>query len=146
MGRLITLSQLDPNPSWYFLDAYYSWESRRWTYKWPSDTFPYCVSIHNDDLKDYRDRKIEIRKWIEANVQGPVIMDEVDKHYRVYYSDDRHWDHSYERSNMWTAFYFETEGEALLFRLTFSEYVKDITDLHPTSGDEYEKTSYHKNY
>jgi hypothetical protein len=33
-----------------------------------------------------------------------------------------------------------------MFRLRFSESIKEITDLHPTQGDEYEKTSYCKTY
>lgn len=146
MGYLVTREQLHPGPNWYFEDAQYSWDARRWIYKFPSDNFPYSVAIHHDDISRYGDRKIAIRRWIEGNVQGSVILDQVDKKYRVYYSEERTWDHSYEQSNTWWVFYFEVEEEALLFRLTFSEYVKEMTDLHPTRNDDYEKTSYHKAY
>jgi hypothetical protein len=73
-------------------------------------------------------------------------MAEVENNYRYYYDEERSWDYSTDVRNVWYTFHFDTEGEALLFRLTFSEYVKDITDLHPTRGDEYEKTSYNKKH
>jgi hypothetical protein len=146
MGSLVTLNSLALDPSWYFPDSHYSWESRRWVYKWPSEYFSHVVGIHADDFRSHPARKTEIRKWIEINVEGTVIINEIDKNYRVYYGKERDWDHSYERTNKWYAFYFESEESAFMFRLRFSEYIKEITDLHPTSGDEYEKTSYHKTY
>lgn len=146
MGNLVTRETLFPSPAWYFEDARYYWEKKTWIYTWPNKSFPVQVAIHQDDVKDYNDRKISIRRWVTANVQGTVIVDEVDKSYRVYFSEDRHWDRSYERTNIWVVFYFETEDDALMFRLAFSEYVKEMTDLHPTRNDEYEKTSYCKTY
>ena len=146
MGSLVTLESLCPDPSWYFTDARYSSESRRWVYKWPNDCFSHVVGIHDEDFQSNPERKTEIRKWIEINVEGTVILNEISKNYRVFYGKERDWYHSYERTNKWYAFYFESEESALMFRLRFSEYIKEITDLHPTRGDEYEKTSYHKAY
>lgn len=97
-----------------------------------------------DDFRSYPERKTEVRKWIEINAEGTVIVDVIDKSYRVYFGKERDWDHSYERPNRWSGFYFESAESALLFRIRFSDYIKEITDLHPTQGDEYEKTSYCK--
>ena len=144
MGRLITLEHLDIEPTWYFSDAHYSIDARRYVYKWPSPDFPYCVAIHSDDIRIYGDRKIKIRRWIEQTISETVILSIIDKGYRVYYGEKRDWDSSYERKNDWYAFYFDDEHSATMFRLTFSELVKEITDLHPDREDEYEKTSYYK--
>lgn len=146
MGHLITRQNLVPSPAWYFTDAYYSWDARRWVYKFPSDNFPYYVAIHYDDIAQHGDRKVTIRRWIEGHVEGPVLLEEIDKSYRVYYSEEKTWERSYEQTNVWWVFYFEVEEEALLFKLAFSEYVKEMTDLHPTRNHEYEKTSYYKTY
>lgn len=144
MGRLISLENLNPDPTWYFSDARYTWEGRRWVYQWPSPDFPYTVAIHEDDLKHHKDRKIAIRQWIEANLHCTVIFNELKKDYRVYYSEDRSWEHGYERTNTWIVFYFEKEEDALIFKLAFSEYVREVTDLHPTKDDKYEETSYYQ--
>ena len=144
MGRLLTLEDLDADPSWYFSDAHYSIDARRYVYKWPSPDFPHQVSIHSDDLSKYKDRKIKIRQWIERQLSDTVIFSIVDKNYRIYYGEKWDWDHSYERRNNWYVFYFEDEHSAMTFRLAFSELVKEMTDLHPDGGDEYEKTSYYK--
>lgn len=73
-----------------------------------------------------------------------VIFDTVDKHYRVYYGDERSWDRSYEQSNQWLAFYFSREDTFLMFKLRFSDYIKELTELNPYRKDIYEKTSYYK--
>lgn len=146
MGKLIARDNLVPDPTWFFPDAHYSWESRRWVYKWPSEYFPHMLAIHCDDIRSDPRRKTEIRKWIESNIDGTVIFELIEKNYRVYYNEDRDWNYSFERTNHWIAFYFEDEGSALLFKLKFLGYIKDITNLHPTTGDEYEKTSYYKTY
>lgn len=104
------------------------------------------ISIHSDDLLNHKERKREIRRWIESKIDDVVIYKEIEKNYRVYYGEDRDWDHSHERLNLWCCFYFEDEESALMFKLRFSEYITNLTDLHPTAKDEYEKTSYHKNY
>lgn len=146
MAQLLTLDNLLPNPSWYLSDAKYSWESRKWIYQWPSALYPYSSAIHKDDFLITPDLKIKIRKWIEQNCKTSVITSELDKSYRVYYGPDRTWDQSYNRENTWVQFYFDNEEDLLLFKLAFSEYVKPVTDLHPTAGNEYEKTSYYKSY
>ena len=143
MGQLITLANLEPNPAWFIDDAYCSWEGRRWIYNWPSNNFPHSVAIHSDRFEQKR-LKSEIRRWIEINISSSVILNEVDKKYRVYYDEERTWEHSFEQSNTWVVFYFENKEDAIMFGLRFSEYAQEITDLHPTRNHEYEKTSYYK--
>jgi hypothetical protein len=146
MGQLLSLDRLALNPDWYFDDARYLWEGNRWSYQWPSKQFPHQVTIHKDDLVGiHKGRRIDIRRWIELHIAGTVIESEENRSYRVYFSDKREWDRSYERGNVWQVFHFEFEQDALMFTLAFSEYVKNITDLHPDKDDEYEKTSYYKN-
>lgn len=144
MGRLVKLEDLDLNPSWYFSDAYYSIDARRHVYKWPSPDFPHIVTIHNDTLNHYNDRRIKIRQWIERNLSETVIFSVIDKSYRIYYGEKRDWDSSYERKNDWFVFHFEDEHSATMFRLAFSEYVREMTDLHQDKEDDYEKTSYYQ--
>jgi len=146
MGRLVELKDIDLTPHWYFSDTWYSTDGRRYVYKWPSPDFPHQVSIHADDIDRDHALKIKIRRWIERNLSETVIFSEVQKNYRIYYGEERDWDHSYERRNEWYVFHFEDEHSATIFRLAFSDLVKEITELHPDKEDEYEKTSYHKNY
>lgn len=142
MGRLITLDNLIPDASWYFSDAYYSWDSREWCYEFPSNDYPFSSAIHSDILT--RSLKMEIRKWIEVNVDDIVIFYTINKSYRVFYGEDRDWQRSYEQSNPWSIFYFDCEETNLMFRLRFGEHIMEVTDLHPTTGDTYEKTGYYK--
>jgi len=144
MGRLVALADLDLTPHWYFSDTWYSSEGRRYVYKWPSPDFPYSVAIHADDIDNHNGIKIKIRQWIERTLSEIVIFSVIDKNYRVYFGKDRDWDSSYERTNKWYVFYFEDEHSAMVFRLAFSDLVKEITELHPNKEDEYEKTSHYK--
>jgi hypothetical protein len=146
MGRLIALKDLDLTPHWYFSDTWFSVDGRRHVYSWPSPDFPHQVAIHTDSLDNYNGTKIKIRQWIERNLSETVILSEVEKNYRVYYDEERTWEHSHERRNNWYVFHFEDEHSATMFRLAFSDLVKEITDLHPDNKDEYEKTSYYKAY
>jgi len=144
MGRLVALADLDLTPYWYFSDTWYSSEGRRYIYTWPSPDFPHRVAIHADSIDNHNGTKIKIRQWIERNLSETVIFSVIEKNYRVYYSAERTWDHSFERTNQWYVFHFEDEHSAMVFRLAFSDLVKEITELHPNKEDEYEKTSHYK--
>jgi hypothetical protein len=147
MGKLLTLNDFREDEGrlalWYFKDAYYDGYSnvRGYTFKWPSDAFPHCVSIHEDDLGDNRP---EIRKWIEQHITGTVIYGTKNNSYRVWYSSDptkRSWDHTSEIYNTWSLFYFEDGEDALAFRLRFNDIVKPMTADHPTKhyGERYHR-------
>ena len=147
MGKLLTLRDFREDEGrlavWYFKDAYYDGYSTNRGYKfvWPNDTFPHCVSIHDDDMGDSRPI---IRKWIEQNIPGTVIYGTTNKTYRVWYSNDptkRDWDHTSEINNNQSQFYFEDGEDALAFSLRFSDLVKPITEDHPTRhyGERYRR-------
>lgn len=122
------------DPTWYFSDAYYSRNKNGWDYSWPNPDYPYDVNIHHDDLRIYSCRKIAIRKWIEDKAYGIIIHELVDKSYRIWYSPkDRKWDKNFiDIDNKWDVFYFSKEEDRLAFILFFSEYIKPISDKHPT--------------
>lgn len=141
MGTLLELdgikSDIGLSPGWYFSDAYFY--DRGWKFKFPSDDFPYLVSINEDDMGG---NKIIIRKWIEKNAEGVVIYCTENKSYRVWWSEDpkkRDWDHTSEIRNNWYMFYFEDSESALAFSLAFSNIVRPVTNDHPTKhyGERY---------
>lgn len=144
MGQLVTLEQLKDMEPWYFGDSYYGRDARRYVFCWPNESFPHCVAIHSSDMSKDIKLKVEIRRWIERNLSETVILSSLDKSYREYYDDERTWRHSYEVSNLWITFHFEDEHSASMFKLRFSEHIKEITDLHPDHKGSYEKTSYYK--
>ena len=124
------------NPRWYFEDAWFDYTNNgSYKYSWPNPSFPFHASIHYDDLEDNK-IKIEIRKWIELNIQDTVILDYIDKSYRKYYGESHDWHSSYEVSNKWMVFYFEDEHSALAFRLRFSNLITEVTNKHPKKDNE----------
>jgi hypothetical protein len=134
MGQLINKDDIH-NADWYFEDAYYSTEGRRYVYSWPNNSYLYSVSIHADDL-NRTGKKPLLRRWIELNLQETVIFSRVDNTYHKYYGTNHSWENSYEKVNQWFVFYFENEHSATLFRLAFSELVKTITKHHPDSPED----------
>jgi hypothetical protein len=133
MGRLLYKNDIDDAP-WFFEDAYYSHEGRRYMYEWPSSNFPYCVAIHSDNINNKI--RIRVRKWIELNLQETVIFDILKNDYRWYWHKTiKDWDHSYEVGNSWLRFHFENEQSAMMFRLAFSEIVKTPTKHHPKNPE-----------
>ena len=133
MGQLLYKDSID-NPVWYFEDTYYSTEGRRYVYKWPSKNFSYSVAIHSDDIDN--SVRIQIRRWIELNLSETVIYDTLCHDYRWHYHETiKDWQHSYEVQNKWITFHFEDENSYLMFRLAFSNLVKDPTKHHPKYPD-----------
>lgn len=132
MGRLVYLADLDLDARWYFPDAHYVPERNIYSYEWPNSAYQYKAAIHSDDFDNHNDRRIEIRKWIEENIVETVICDVLDKSYRLYYHGELNWKKSYQMPNEWVIFYFENEYSASIFSLRFSEWIKPITDEHPS--------------
>ena len=138
MGKLVTLSEFKVhdirtsyiNPTWYFEDARIGYGTDNYTFEWPNKSYPCSVAIHDDDMQN--SIKIEIRRWIETNLQETVICNYIDKSYRYYYNNNKEWDESYKVDNLWIVFYFEDKHSATMFSLRFSTLVKEITDKHPT--------------
>lgn len=139
MGQLIHIDSI-PNADWYFEDAHWLGSSmyEGWKYTWPSPQFPIMLGIHSDNFTN--PLKIEIRRWIEITLAETVLIDKIDKSYRMYYGTD--WERvdrfsSYDSryrdvSNRWYRFHFENEESAVAFKLRFGEYIQPITDKHPT--------------
>jgi hypothetical protein len=150
MGRLIPRSDFLPmvrddmrsryklDPTWYFADAY--WTQSRYEYTIGS-SYPVALYVHNDLLSKnvYGDeekaaaarRRVEIRRWIE--LVGDVIMDYVNlSYYRVYGPSQSvsTIDHGYKK------FYFETDADAVAFRLQFDYVVSKTDPRHPRYGDQ----------
>jgi hypothetical protein len=138
MGRLIGIEefaskdQVGINPSWYFPDAF--WQSG-WIFTIASG-FPYEVGVHQDHI-DGSDAvpglRVTIRRWIEANISGTVIHSKrrLD-YYRVIFDDgdkERAW--YYDIRHGYTVFSFETENDALLFRLAHADHASEISLRHP---------------
>jgi hypothetical protein len=134
MGQLIALHDLYKSESiidasWYFNDAYFSTNSRRKIFEWPSKDFPYSAAIHVDDMAK---NKTIIYKWVHRSHVGTVIYEYKDMTYRVWYGDKRDWDHSSEITNKWDIFHFEDEETLLVFKLEFSHIIRPLTEDHPT--------------
>jgi len=147
MGKLLTLGELRDDEGhlakWYFKDTYYDGYSsnRGYRFKWPSEEFPHCVAIHDDDIGDNRP---VIRRWIERSIDGTVIHGTENKTYRVWWSTDpkkREWEHTTEIHNNWLLFYFEDSEDALAFQLRFNHLIKPMSEDHPTKhyGERYHR-------
>jgi hypothetical protein len=138
MGKLLRLVDIIGIETWYFEDAYFSHDSGtrdRYVYKWPSPNFPYSYYIHEEHLTN--SAKIEIRRWIENIITDTVLIDEISYDYRRYYGESRDWSNSYEVRNRWQRFHFENEHTALMFKMTFSNLIKQLIKHHPDRpGDE----------
>lgn len=134
MGRLISLTDISGKERWYFDDAFYDAyvTPSKYQYAWPSKNYPFAISVHNDILSNRL--RIQIRQWIETNVDTTVIFDNVDKSYRHYYNMDEPpvRDNYRDIASSWTRFNFDNELSALAFSLVFSEIVSPITSTHPT--------------
>lgn len=129
MGQLLFHKNID-NAPWYFEDAWYNSDKRRFDFPWPNQAYPHEVGMHEEAVMAAK-AKPSIRRWIELNLQETVIYSVVDNTYHKYYGKERTWEQSYEVRNMWLVFHFENEHSATMFRLAFSELARPITKHHP---------------
>lgn len=133
MGQLINKSDIH-SAAWYFHDAHYG--NDKYLFAWPSPSFPFTVSIHQDIITN--SIRIQIRQWVEMNLRETVIYDTSDLSYKKFFKKPHTWEHQYEVRNNWLDFYFENEGSMLLFKITFSEILQLKTKYHPTSPEDKE--------
>lgn len=131
MGKLVHLNEIGIYASWYFNDAWFNNSLNKYQYKWPNDSFPTRVHMHQDMIRDFNDRKIKIRKWIEFNTIGTVILDIVDLSYKRYYGKNYEWDRYYNVKNCWHRYHFEDSESALIFSVVFGEWIQPLTNWHP---------------
>lgn len=138
MGKLLSISEVAPNATWYFDDAYITYSNGRNKYKWPNPSYSHPVCIHFDELYHNNKLKIEIRKFVEDNLTETVIYDTVEMDYYKFFSDDHSWDRKWDISNSWFRFNFESKDSAIIFVLKFSEFVKPMTAWHPDHPEDEE--------
>jgi len=138
MGRLINRSQLDLNADWYFGDAYFSRSGGMdyWVYEWPNPSFLHCHHIHCDHLDN--SKRIRIRKWIENNISDIVIYDTLEMDYRRHYGKSRDWNSGHDVRNSWLRFFFEDENTSLMFKVAFSDLIREPTKHHPDKPEDEE--------
>lgn len=138
MGRLLNRKQLDLDAVWYFSDAYYSRNGGQDTYiyNWPSPTFPYCHCIHTDHLDNAK--RIKVRRWIENNISDVVIYDILEMNYRRHYGERRDWESGHDVTNRWMRFFFEDENTSLMFKIAFSDLIREPTKHHPDRPEDEE--------
>jgi hypothetical protein len=90
MGKLTTTDKLDLPLNWYFEDARYNRDRSIWTIQFPNTGYPYSLAIHYDIIYESEPAlKIQIRKWVEENLDETVFMTTVDNHYWQPYSKER---------------------------------------------------------
>lgn len=137
MGRLITLDDLIPDPSYYFSDAHYGGTGNGfvWMYEWPSNDYPCSAYIHSEQLDSKL--KVEIRRWIEKYLDNDVMLDEVNKDYKIRYKKTGVAS-IYTVYNKWVRFSFNDKESLLVFTIKFSEYIRPITDWHPDRPEDKE--------
>jgi hypothetical protein len=145
VGRLIELSEFcvsdnhtgDLNALWYFPDARWDYRGNRRCKFTIESGYPALCAIHQDRLdtdnvKDAGALRMEIRRWIERNLTTDVILSYKNMEYRNPENDSLPRDyfippikHGYHLFN------FETDSDMMLFRLRFSDYVREIQTTHP---------------
>lgn len=129
MGQLLFEKDIT-NPPWYFEDAWYSSEDRRFIFPWPNQAYPHTVAMHENAVMANKS-KPTIRRWIEQNLQETVIYSVVDNSYRKFYGKDHSYQSGYEKRNIWLVFYFDNEHSAAMFKLAFADLARPITKHHP---------------
>lgn len=128
MGQLLSLAGIKANlgAHWYFTSEV----------KLPNAEYPHTLFILCEKLTNQA--RVEIRKFVQSSCEDTVIVETFRRTYRSYTNMTGHrWDW-YDREINWSyeCFYFQTEEEALLFKLRFSELVSEFTDYdleHPPS-------------
>lgn len=133
MGTIVRLKDIK-DASWYSKDA--TWGHDSYVMAWPNESFPHHVSIIVDEFRKDPELKPRIRRWVENNLSDTVIIDIIDKSYRVFYGRDHDWDHSREVESKWMVFSFEDEHSATMFKLAFSDLITEVSDKHPHRKDE----------
>lgn len=152
MGRLVTFSQLTPDPSWHFETAWYDhdyqgnpWSKERggWRYEPEKETSGVTLYVHEEKISDIYATavtfplRVEIRRWVEETIPDTVILSSDTRNYFVHheYVNDKGVTKSTqanERRHIYYRFRFEHDESALMFKIKFGELVaSEPTVLHP---------------
>lgn len=149
MGRLVKFNQLEPDPSWFFSTANYDHNLRQ---PWSNQTGGWRCDLEEDPASAIRlyihwdtldpsceylatNRRIEIRKWIEHNLDETVILTSKNLEYRYYYhSPSKKYSYQYhlhDKAHGYHVFIFESEAAAIQFKLRFGDIAStEISLLH----------------
>lgn len=131
MGTLITLKQVhELGVSWYFPGLS---DNQKITF--PVGEYKHQVAILNETLSNTYGLKVDIRKFIQESINCTVIMSVTGRAYRHYYPwsmEKTRWDWDSTIVDwQFTTFNFSNEHDALLFKMRFSEVVRDVTPYDP---------------
>jgi hypothetical protein len=148
MGQLITYANAADSANIYFKDTRYSHQGRKYVFEWPNVQYPTLLAIHyshsHHRFGGSNGLIVDIREWIEDNIQESVILDSIDLSYKVVRKDVNsweRWDRSHDISNIWNRFHFRKDESALAFKLKFGKYISPVTTKSPDDDfnyDEYE--------
>ena len=155
MARLIQLREFnrsedstgDLNPLWYFPDAYWEYNNRRICKFTIESGYPVAIAMHQDRFNDQiwqsfsrRDSytvtpgqlRMEIRRWVERNLSTDVILEQIEMNYRLWNRKSKDYHCNFEDiKHGYYLFHFETESEAMMFRLKFSEHIDEMQPVNP---------------
>lgn len=132
MGRLIRASELKTIGDFYVTSV--RWGGGDCHVRFPNEEFSQMLSVHHEDIKK-PSNKIKIRRFIDECLKGSVIMDVISRDYWFKYENSEAWDsNGFNVENTWYRFWFEYDTDVLLFKLEFSDIIKQIQKEHP-SGD-----------
>lgn len=123
MGKFTTIKELENNHVWdWYCPNHHAIQNNR------SEVFRYECSIHRSKIEQNYDGtnrlKIQIRQFIEHELQDTVVMDYMNLTY--YYeppSDTRYNTYGYQISHGYYRFFFESEASQVMFALKFSEFL-----------------------
>ena len=110
MGRFIVLQELTGDEIWVLPKELQRWDRRYQPEPWPNDLFPYYVDWYwGNDRWSWKTKtvKIHLRRFVEQKCLGDVDVGPVSA------------DNTDNTSRLW----FEHEGDQVLTKLTWSEYV-----------------------
>lgn len=124
-------------PRWFFADASSYREGHKFTIE---SSYPFSCAMHEETVEgeyyvqDDRGRfRVELRRWIERNLAGDVVIEYLNKSYRVTPPPNQYnrYPDSYEIRHNYVVFHFETEADLFHFRMKYSEQVEEIQSTHP---------------
>src|SRR5579859_5289769 len=136
MGRFLAIDDVfgkDSDPRWYVSDLHWDSSWQRYVVQWPNRNFPVMLAIHEDMLKEREDLRVEIRKFVERTMTGDVMWRMLERTYFQpidvsAYIDAHTARGGYQVHNWYCLFYFESDADAILFKLRFTDYISEIKD------------------
>lgn len=112
---------------WYFNSFGFS----RW-YEDMKVQYPVMLSVHHDAFL-VEGTRVKIRRFVRDRLVGDVFVTTEDRTYQWLDRSDRSMSHVRGTiSHGYTHFHFETDEDATIFSMYFSDIVSRVTNRHPT--------------